>query len=976
MEFPDPTDLRTGSFIRGDRLVELDITDNFIEQVSAWIQLYSSISRLYASENKIYLLSKLIGDNVFVRELDMSRCMLYKIPEELGKCTLMVRLYLENNQLNSIPIELSHMTVLEELRLSHNVLSSLPEEVFEKTLALRVLTVENNLLTEVPRSVYALPTLTFLDVSYNSIGILTEELGQCLSLCTLLCGDNQIPTIPDSIANLEELKIFEIHNNRLSVLPTSMARLKKLRRLAITGNALGPAVPAVLSQLPALPHYNISGNKVFSQLLQGDPLLSFSSDCTDMRVISAYLNATWGVFRAPPDEASSKLVGEVCSACHSLVAAYYDPLLVPSASSDELPAVILEYIPIMRNLVANMKSDQENLTLENFVGLQSTERSPALTLNSMNTDEFHLPQNYDLSDFLHGIQSFNRFSDAARAMYGLCMQYSEAYDRWKLALQVPEHTRAEQKASMTERTKTLSKVKFKAVSFRRDSKQSLCAKESVRGLETGQANEGDVETGDTIGHIEDGGEIAPDVAPLTVTEPVLRPTHTAPQTSQLPLLSEAVLRNILEQRQKPLHDGNKEISKTVYPGDEDPVVYMLSLMDCYSGIGSSLMRIADFLCVLLRSIEDRGGIKSSCLSVCQRLNDDFDDLMGEKSGSFAKKMFKAPGSEKKSMKTQDILSQLESMSLPGKNSDEGLEMDEPVTVVEGEDVPEVKQNSVDKYSPLNIDAARATVWCLEKNRRRVLILAAVFLERASFILKCCGWDAKSMKMQNSAQSSRRAVHHFQAMSEISSAVHVGHYYGMALQKLRICSTAVREYYAVLSISPLMVWHPLQLDIVKCYLDMGEYYKADELLYKIIEESPSWRLRADKAKELGFLDTMNSNLSREVRMLAALLSSALVSISSTGMGAKEQLNRFEVESSGIIRRRHLVSTETEVGWSKRLVKRIAEAKAKDKAAFVAEKLEYERSEILLKVADAKLRALAIIKQHEDFVELMGPIVLPS
>lgn len=980
-EFPDPSEVRTGTFIRGDHLVELDISENSIEQVSAWIQLYSSLARFYASENKINLLSQLMGGNIFIRELDMNRCLLYKIPEELGHCTLIVKLYLENNQLGSIPVELSHLMVLQELRLSHNVLTALPSEVFECKPALRVLTVENNLLSELPPSVYVLPALTFLDASYNRLEVLPDDLGQCASLRTLLLGDNCIPALPASVADCAGLVVLEIHNNRLHSLPGSMAKLIQLRRLTIHGNCLGPNIPAVLSDLKTLPFYNISNNNIASKLLQLDPISGFSAACRDIRMVSVYVSAVWSVLRAAPglghrqtDEGSLRSVGGVCSACNALLAGYFPSSIMASGQEAE---AMKEYLVIMEGLVVNMSSDKENLTLASYVNVGERQRGVD-TLHTMDLEEFVFPSGACLDNFLLGLQAFQRFSDAARALYSICMRYCDDYESWKLRMNEPD---LQTEAKSVPSFKAVSpKGKPKTVSFRKN-----FSSKSVKSIQS--MAEGAMEAADRV---DNALEVPATLEPVYITPPtklditdissvakrlrandIFEGVPPPPQGSQLPLMAEAALRSMLQQRQRPHHEDTKKSARTVYSTSEDPLTYLLVLVDCYSGLGTSLIRMADFLCSLLRTIEERGSVKPSCLSVCQRINDDFDDLMGEKAGAFARKKFNAPGSGGKAVHKENILAQLKVMSA----NSEGKIADIPV-VGEANNNTGDEPQALDPNCPLDHKAACATAVDIENQRRRVLLLAAVFLDRALFILKCCGWDAKSMKMQNSVVSSRRAVHHFGAMDLINTAIHVGFYYGMALQKLRICSTAVREYYAVLSLGPLLVWHPLQLEIVKCYLEMGEYLKAEELLYIIIDNSPSWHLRSDKSIGIGPLNAANSNLSREVRMLGAMLSSAFVSLQAAGLGAKEQINRFELESTGTIQRRPLVATEILIGRTDRLYRQIAEMKYKEKEAFAQEKIELDRAAVLTRVKEAIFRANAVVQQHEEFVEQMGPIVMPE
>ena len=1031
---PDPNDVRTGTFIRGEHLVELDITENSIDQISAWVKLFSSISRFYGSENRINLLSSSMGENVFIRELDLNRCMLYKIPSELGHCTLLVKLYLENNQLCSIPEELSNLSQLEELRSSHNLLSELPACLFEKMLALKVLTVENNLLSELPQTAYTLPQLIFFDASFNTIKSLPEEVCQLVSIRIFLFGDNEIATVPDSIGDCMSLEVLELHNNCLTSLPLTMSNLRSLRRLSVYGNLLGPKKPPVIAEITLPPNINMSKNNMNSLYLDANLIDYFSSNCTEVGLIKLYLNAVWEAYRAvhtaPNSVAISSIpqtIGNICSMCDHISAAYF------TDTEENLGEDFSGYSDKMKDVVCSIDPPQTNLSFSVFVGIGSKGGQRQHMCHEIKLNNIDFPENHTPLYFAHSRIAFERFSCAAKSLYTICKQYSDEYSAWKLKLREPDPIPIK-KVSVS---KIVSpKGKPKQVSFRRHlsaksngSSKSLKVEESMEketeiaenqvpeSLENNgdRASLGadssfisDSEADNPVQSAIDNESILPTYAISVDTSPSflaekkeltadvaakiensMFSVRSPPQSDRLPLVSELVLRNMFEQRQHPLNQIDDKESKVFHFGKKfDPVVCLLGLMECYSGLGTALVGIAEFVSCLLRIIESRGQVNPSCLSLCQRLYDDFDDLLGEKAAGFAKKKFKAPGSETKSSKKEDILAQVESMVTKKKNGESVIEdaskdvpsVEQPNNMIDVPLVEEPKDSSdtarSDRYSMLDTEEAKTTVEDLERNRRRILLLAIVYLDRAAFIEKLCGWDAKSMKMQNSAADPKRAVLHFGAKTYIESVVHVGFYFGKALQQLRNCSTAVMEYSSVLSIGPTVVWHPLQLEILKCYLDVGEFLKAEELLFKILDSAPSLHLRSDKSKELGELNTPDSNLSREVRMLAAIISSGLDSLRSAGVGAKEQLNRFELETSGVLVRRSNEAKELEVGLTDRLIKKVSDIKLKEKLVFAEEKVEYMRAETLRLVEESKERAVAVMKLHTDFVEEMGPIVMPE
>ena len=60
--------------------------------------------------------------------------------------------------------------------------------------------------------------LTVLEVSHNSLEALPEEIEGCTSLVELLCSNNSISCIPESISRLQELKTLDLRANRCATL--------------------------------------------------------------------------------------------------------------------------------------------------------------------------------------------------------------------------------------------------------------------------------------------------------------------------------------------------------------------------------------------------------------------------------------------------------------------------------------------------------------------------------------------------------------------------------------------------------------------------------------------------------------------------------------------------------------------------------------------------------------------------------------
>jgi hypothetical protein len=937
-------------------------------------------------------LSRLIEKNEVVREVDLSRNMLYKVPEEIGHCTLIQKLYLDYNQLLELPETLQSLHSLQELRAPYNLISFLPVHMFNSMTDLLVLSIENNNIKDLPESLYSCSSLTFLDASNNSICSISESIGTLSNLKTLYLSHNLLELLPESISNCVELNVLEIHMNRMISLPEKLDNLRNLTRLSVYGNKLGPSVPSVIVKIMnRLSNINLSDNNLSRELKHKESKDSdnFTVDvsCTDIRILNENIELVWASVHANDSNKEADIfqnIGSLCSQIDMLTSAYFEDNL-ESQSSDSL----LEYREKMKEYILLMTWN-EGSSFDEFV---TPKYAHTKNYHSLKLNSFEFPHNMCI-DIKRYQNLFLKFQNISSIIFDLCYSYSAKYEEFKSKI----HDSSEKSSTRTSDKKSNKSIKSgksasdkpKQVSFRRSpSKKNSAGTAGSKTIDQldnpsdmKDSNSSQVETSVVVLQVsgETEGKSDPVDKIEQTTEDIVEnkasneeqklerkeegkdehkldylPKQHIPlptRSNTVPLISDTVILNLLEQRQAP-HMENRKGQHNVYYGSPDPVEYLLSLTECYAGLGTLCVRMADFLCVILRSLEDLGNIPVSCLSVCQRINDDFIDLMGEKKSSFIKKKFKAPGSQEKKTSSLDILNQL--------NDTESIKE------------AEVDVTQIEEYE---VAAILSTVFDVEKLRRRLLLLAATYLGKSVYISKCNGWDGFSMNIQNGNLNPIRPLHHFTVMTRLTRIIDITYYYGLSMQKLRLCRDAVREYLSILALGQLLIWHPLHIELVKCYLDLGEFLKADETLYRIIQEAPARRIKVDRYKDIDVTSVFESNLTREMRMIAGMLSSALTSLSSADFGSKTQLNLFHMDQKGILHRRPVMAIEVVNGATERIFNTIAKIKAAEKIVFLEEKNMFKRSEVVQKVEDAKQYALGIFQAHEEFLDQMGPIVMPT
>ncbi|KKL75961.1 hypothetical protein LCGC14_2049670, partial [marine sediment metagenome] len=96
---------------------------------------------------------------------------------------------------------------------------------------------EQNLLS-LPESIENLESLRILQLYKNQLTTLPESIGELKALTGLYLHSNNLTYLPESLGNLISLKELELSNNKLNALPNSFWKLKKLKTIDLTNNPL------------------------------------------------------------------------------------------------------------------------------------------------------------------------------------------------------------------------------------------------------------------------------------------------------------------------------------------------------------------------------------------------------------------------------------------------------------------------------------------------------------------------------------------------------------------------------------------------------------------------------------------------------------------------------------------------------------------------------------------------------------------
>ncbi|VVD01794.1 unnamed protein product [Leptidea sinapis] len=205
-------------------LVEINLSHNKLTLLPQWLSGCSDLTKLYASNNQLSSLP----DHLFCSELSS-----------------LSHLHLGHNKISTIPSMPRLRSPLKELILNENCIQALPENFFSVCDRLCVLNLSNNRLSRLPRirgvsshclerlyltanclnddSIDVIITfreLKILHVAYNCLTSLPE------SFCNFwphmeefIVSGNSLTKLPDSLAQLNNIKIVRAHSNRLRSIP-------------------------------------------------------------------------------------------------------------------------------------------------------------------------------------------------------------------------------------------------------------------------------------------------------------------------------------------------------------------------------------------------------------------------------------------------------------------------------------------------------------------------------------------------------------------------------------------------------------------------------------------------------------------------------------------------------------------------------------------------------------------------------------
>lgn len=149
------------------------------------------------------------------------------------------RLTLSNMGITIFPKCLLKLTNVDELDLSRNLIQKLPDNIGNFS-SLRWLDLHSNRLESVPESIGNLVGLTHLNLSNNRLisAGLPSTLGFLTSLKSLNLGMNQLDALPSTMGALDNLQELGLFDNLFISLPEFVTVLRNLTNVNVKRNPL------------------------------------------------------------------------------------------------------------------------------------------------------------------------------------------------------------------------------------------------------------------------------------------------------------------------------------------------------------------------------------------------------------------------------------------------------------------------------------------------------------------------------------------------------------------------------------------------------------------------------------------------------------------------------------------------------------------------------------------------------------------
>ncbi|KAM8930856.1 leucine-rich repeat-containing protein 7 isoform 2-T2 [Pelodytes ibericus] len=263
--------------------------------------------------------------------------------------------------LQQVPKEVFNFErTLEELYLDANQIEELPKQLFS-CQSLRKLSIPDNDLSSLPTTIASLVNLKELDISKNGIQEFPDNIKCCKCLTIVEASVNPISKLPDGFTQLLNLTQLYLNDAFLEYLPANFGRLNKLRILELRENHL-KTLPKSMSKLTQLERLDL-GNNEFTELPEGleqiQNLKELWIDNNSLQVLPGAIGKLKQLIYLDMSKNRIESVDMDLSGCESI-----EDLLLSSNLLQQLP----DSIGLLKKITTLKVDDNQLLALPNTIG--------------------------------------------------------------------------------------------------------------------------------------------------------------------------------------------------------------------------------------------------------------------------------------------------------------------------------------------------------------------------------------------------------------------------------------------------------------------------------------------------------------------------------------------------------------------------------------------------------------------------------
>ncbi|MCI5081274.1 MAG: protein phosphatase 1 regulatory subunit 42 [Saprospiraceae bacterium] len=280
------TDL-TKAFENPLRVYNLDLSNNKLDSIPAYLSRFKNLEALKLSDNNIGAINDQLKQLKKLKFLELSgnRIRTINFAQLAPLKYSLEELWLRDNEIRSLDASIEYLSSLTRLDLGQNKITTIDSNITLKYL--EVLTLDNNYISEFPAMIQNAPKLKILNLNSNNLTAFHFTTSQ-RNLRELNIGNNPIEKLQVDATKYKlevlimdwidlqqqdlsflpsSLRILSIEHCNLDAIPEEIFQLRYLEELSLIQNEL-TKLPAELLELRRLDKIWIGGNPIISDSLK------------------------------------------------------------------------------------------------------------------------------------------------------------------------------------------------------------------------------------------------------------------------------------------------------------------------------------------------------------------------------------------------------------------------------------------------------------------------------------------------------------------------------------------------------------------------------------------------------------------------------------------------------------------------------------------------------------------------------------